>query len=217
MNAIKTNTIRVSARNNPFAVQRTDAIPFDFGETPFDNLESFYRHVKQFGFRGAIVGKHGRGKTTLLCDFHSFLCQKGTDSELVFIPRDKVLQYQAIKDAVKSGFGGSIVLIDGLERLSFFTRQRLLSRSRSFGGFIATTHRISRLRKLIHCSTSEQTLASVLHSLSLSQPEITNMSVHLFSKHRGNIRFILRDLYDQFADGKLSCNRALNLKRHIEN
>lgn len=204
MNAIKTNVTRVSARNNPFSVQRTDAIPFDFAETPFEDVQAFYRHAKQLDCRGAIIGKHGRGKTTLLCDLHSFLCQNRIESELVFLPREKVLQSDAITNTIKRGASGAIILIDGMERLPLFVRQKLLSDSKSFRGFIATTHRISRLRSLIRCRTSQRTVASVLDSLDLNNPEITTTSRLLFAKHRGNIRFVLRDLYDQFADGEFN-------------
>jgi hypothetical protein len=37
----------------------------------------------------------------------------------------------------------------------------------------------------------------------MSQPDIIASSAQLFPKHRGNIRFVLRELYDQFADGKI--------------
>lgn len=202
MNAINQKLNYVSARDNPFAVQRTDAIPFDFSETSFACIESFYHHVQQFDFRGAILGKHGRGKTTLLCDLHSFLCQQGIRSELVFLPREKHLRRQSIDNTIQRGLSGSIILIDGLERATFLARQRILFRSKRYGGFIATTHRPSRLRTLLHCRTSQQTLITTLESLELNRPEIVTAALPLLSKHCGNIRFVLRELYDQCADGK---------------
>jgi len=203
MNAISQNSNLVSARNNPFAVQRTDAIPFDFSETNFANVESFYHHVRQFNFRGAILGKHGRGKTTLLCDLHSFFRDQGINSELVFLPRERQLQRESIDEFVQRGLGGSIILVDGIERASFLARQRVLSHSKQYGGFIATTHRTSRLRTLLHCRTSQQTLIATLDSLGLNQPNIATAALPLLSKHGGNIRLVLRELYDQYADGKL--------------
>jgi hypothetical protein len=193
----------ISAKNNPFVVQRTDAIPFDFQETPFLNMEAFAQHVESNKFRGAILGRHGRGKTTLLCDLHSFFRQQGIESELVFLPRERSLQKGNLDNAIQRGESGAIVLVDGLERLPFWTRQRFIGHTKSFAGFIATTHHRGRLPTLLHCRTSQQTLASVLESLGVNQPEIVASSVPLFSKHRGNVRFVLRELYDQFAEGKI--------------
>ena len=203
MNPINQNSNCVSARNNPLAVHRTDAIPFYFGETRFASIESFYLHVQKFSFHGAILGRHGRGKTTLLCELHSFLRDQEISSELVFLPRERQLQRKSIDDLIQHGLSGSVVLVDGLERVSFLARQRILSRSKRFGGFIATTHRPGRLRTLLHCRTSQQTMVETLDSLGLNQPNVITAALPLLSKHRGNIRLVLRELYDQYAGGKL--------------
>ncbi len=199
----KTTLRRVSAKDNPFAVHKTGAIPFDFQETPFANMKAFAMHTNSYNFHGAILGRHGNGKTTLLCDLNSWISDQDIDSELVFLPRERDLQRLAIETTVRRGQSGAIVLVDGLERLPFLSRQRLLHHSKSFSGFIATTHRSSRLRTLIHCRTTQQNLMAVLESLQLSQPDIVAAAETLFSKHRGNIRFVLRELYDQYADGKV--------------
>jgi len=200
---------RVCAKNNPFIVDRTDAIAFGFEETDFENIESFAKHAQTFNFRGAILGRHGRGKTTLQHDLHSWLCEHEIDCEFVFLPREKDLQTGAIENIMRRGQAGAIVLVDGLERLPFFRRQRLVNDSKSFAGFIATTHRPSRsissnrLQTLIRCRTSQRTLMAVLDSLELNRPEIRAAGIPLLSKHNGNMRLVLRELYDQYADGRL--------------
>ena len=205
MNQVETNVSRcVLAKDNPFNVQRTDAIPFDFRETHFENLKAFAKHVETFSFRGAILGDHGRGKTTLLCDLNSFFCEQGVDCELVFLPRETNLQRSAVQSLVRRGQGGAIVMIDGIERLSFLQRQQLIARSKVFAGFIATTHHFGRLRTLIQCRTSQRTLTAVLEALELNRPEIVTSATTLLSKHRGNMRLVLRDLYDQYADGHIA-------------
>lgn len=194
----------VSAKDNPFNVQRTDAIPFDFRETHFENIEAFAKHVETFCFRGAIVGGHGRGKTTLLCDLNSYLCKRGVDCKLVFLPRETDLQRSAVQNLVERGQGGAIVMIDGIERLPSIQRQQLIARSKVFAGFTATTHHFGRLRTLIQCRTSQRTLTAVLEALELNRPEIVTSATTLLSKHRGNMRLVLRDLYDQYADGHIA-------------
>jgi hypothetical protein len=194
----------VSAKDNPFMVQRTDAIRFDFRETDFSSVEAFAHHVETYKFRGAILGRHGRGKTTLLCDLNSHFCEQDVDSELVFLPRGTQLHQDAVADLVRRGEDGAIVLVDGLERLSFLRRQRLITHSRTFAGFIATTHRSGRLRTLIRCRTSQRTLMAVLDSLDLNRPKIARPALALLSKRKGNVRLVLRDLYDQYADGHIA-------------
>ena len=194
----------VLAKDNPFTVQRTDAIPFDFQETHFENIEAFAKHVEKSSFRGAIVGGHGRGKTTLLCDLNSYFCNQGIDCELVFLPRETDPQKEAVQNLVRRGQGGAIVMIDGIERLPFFQRQQFIARSRGFAGFITTTHHFGRLRTLIRCRTSQFTLTAVLDALELNRPRISMSATTLLSKHKGNMRLVLRDLYDQYADGHIA-------------
>ena len=95
-------------------------------------------------------------------------------------------------------------MIDGIERLSFFQRQQLIARSRVFAGFIATTHHFGRLRTLIRCRTSQGTLTAVLDALELNRSEIVTAATALLPKHKGNMRLVLRDLYDQYADGQIA-------------
>jgi len=205
VNQVETIVSRcVLAKDNPFTVQRTDAIPFDFRETHFENIEAFAKHAETFSFRGAIVGGHGRGKTTLLCDLNSYFCKQGVDCKLVFLPREIDLQRSAVQNLVRCGQGGAIVMIDGIERLSFFQRRQLIARSRVFAGFIATTHHFGRLRTLIRCRTSQGTLTAVLDALELNRPEISTSATTLLSKHKGNLRLVLRDLYDQYAEGHIA-------------
>ena len=192
---------RVVARENPFIVQRTDAIPFDFRDTPFDAIDDFAQHVSQFAFRGAIVGKHGRGKTTLLADLHRWLVQQSFDCELVYVARESELQTDLIAKLTRRGNEGAILLVDGLERLRFLTRNRLVWQSKSFGGFIATTHRTGRLKTLVRCRSSLATLQGILDSLGITDPGLRSKAISLWPRHQGNIRLVLRQLYDDVAEG----------------
>ena len=202
MNPASTAFSPVSARNNPFVVQRTDAIPFDFRDTPFDGMDDFFDHVSRSQFRGAIVGKHGRGKTTLLCDLNRALKDRNMDCELLFIPRNRAEQGELLGGSTEKGRRGTILLVDGIERLPFLRRQQLISESKRFAGFIATTHRRGRLPTLLRCQTSVETLMSILKSLGTNSQQTQSAARALLSTHRGNIRSVLRDLYDGFASGE---------------
>jgi len=201
MSPVDQKPARVSAKNNPFVVQRTDAIPFDFRDTKFEGMDDFFGHASGFGFRGAILGKHGRGKTTLLCDLNSHIQKRNHECELVFIPRDRNGQCNVIEEASKRGHEGAIILVDGIERLPFISRHRLISASKLFGGFIATTHRPGRLKTLVRCRTSPESLLGILESLGTTNPKLSAHAVSLWSAHRGNVRSVLRELYDLHSEG----------------
>lgn len=192
-----------SARENPFVVQRTDALPFDFRDTPFANINEFFEHVAGAGFRGAIVGKHGQGKTTLLCDLHSLMKKRDQDCELIFVPSDRSEQKAVIQNLIDRGCDGAVLLIDGLERVPFFARHHLVSSSKQFAGFIATTHFRGRLRTLVHCQSSPETLVGILQSLGTANENLVSRALDLWANHRGNVRSVLRDLYDLRAEGSI--------------
>ncbi len=204
MNQIAMTTDQcVLAKDNPFVVQRTDAISFDFAETDFEDIASFAHHVGTSNFRGAILGPHGHGKTTLLCDLQKWFLSQEIDCELVFLPREKAPRQATLAETIQRGRRGAIILLDGIERLPFVARQRLVGQSKSFNGFIATTHRRGRLPTLIQCRTSQRTLMAILDALELKRPEIRAAGIPLLSKYNGNMRFVLRELYDQYANGQL--------------
>ena len=193
----------VRAGDNPFVTQRTDAIRFNFCNAPFESIECFADHVESKNFRGAIRGQRGRGKTTLLCDLYHHLRKQDHDCELAFISREAELQKTDLATLNQRGASGAILLVDGIERLSLMARNRLLLRSRGFRGLIATTHRIGPLRTLAYCRTSPESLQSILDSLEVRDPQIRARANRLLPRFRGNIRQVLRQLYDEVAEGKL--------------
>ena len=52
--------------------------------------------------------------------------------------------------------------------------------------------------------TSESTLMAVLDALDLNRPTIARLAMSLLAKRKGKERLVLRDLYDQYADGRIA-------------
>ncbi len=62
------------ARDNPFAVQRVLTIRYRFLDGSWGDL---LERLAALGFRAALVGPHGHGKTTLLEDLGARLDGRG--------------------------------------------------------------------------------------------------------------------------------------------
>ena len=62
------------ARDNPFAVQRVHAIRYRLAGITWEEL---LERLAALGFRAALVGPHGHGKTTLLEDLGARLAEEG--------------------------------------------------------------------------------------------------------------------------------------------
>ena len=150
-------------------------------------------------YRAAIVGPHGRGKTTLLEDL---------------APRLEALGFRI----------RSVTLHTGERRLSREQRQTLFhhlsprgpslrrrrraarphrlagpaSRSQAAGGLLITSHRPGLLPTLLECETSPELLEGIVRDL-VGPRWTASRSEELFARHGGNVREALREMYDVWA------------------
>src|SRR6476659_9871071 len=68
------------ARDNPFAVPRLHAVSYRLMGTTWEELR---KRLAALRFRAAVVGPHGRGKTTLLEEMASRLAKRGLRTRTV--------------------------------------------------------------------------------------------------------------------------------------
>ena len=176
-------------------MKRIESIDFRFAK---GDWPSHFARLERLNFRAAIVGKKGRGKTTLLHQLHSRL----PDGCLVCLPHEKADHRRQLETALAAADRQRIVLIDGIERLTSQQRQLLLERCRR--GLVATLHHRWRLPTWIHCRTTPALMRQMLVELGLSDPEFEAAGRRSFIRSRGNIREALRLMYDQIADGHLT-------------
>jgi len=176
------------ARANPFAVSKILTIRYEPQSTTWDALLA---RLQLLGHRAAIVGPEGSGKTTLLEDLASHLSQK-------FSIRWFALTEDSPIPAVSDIDPDHLVMVDGADRFGWLTWQKLLRKKTR--GLIVTTHTPVRLNTLIQCSTTPELLSWINYKLIGEHAnEIEALSDRLFRKHRGNLRDVLRDLYDVWA------------------
>jgi len=186
------------ARENPLAVNRTSDIAFRFVQYDW---ELHLRRLRDLNFRAAIVGPQGSGKSTLLGELTDRLNAGSVPSHFVFLSQIREQHQPMLREAIKLSKQGHVLLVDGIERLSFFQRRNLIKRTRNSAGLIVTQHHTGKLPTWIKTETTPELMTAVLFDLKLEQPEILSAGEIAFAKHNGNIRNALRDLYDQCASG----------------
>ena len=187
------------ARDNPFATARVHGIRYRFRGEAWDNL---FRRLAALNHRGAIVGPEGAGKTTLLEDFEPRLLERGFKIVSLRLTRDTpTIDRGVLRELSLSISTQHFILFDGAEQLSRWSWWRFLQSIRRAGGLLITSHRPGLLPTLIECRTSQELLAGIVADLLQEPAERQHArAAELFSKHRGNLRDALRELYDVWSE-----------------
>jgi hypothetical protein len=187
------------ARDNPFAVDRVLSVRYQWVEGDIKLLVARLEHLS---YRAAIVGGHGTGKTTLLEDLETHLAGLGfrlthlrLDTEHRSVPRQRLWQLSATLDP------RDFVCLDGAEQLDPLRWMLFRWHTRHAGGLLITSHRSGLLPTLIECTTSPSRLERIISQLAPQpSPVPTPTAAELFTRHRGNLRGALRELYDLYAE-----------------
>jgi len=191
------------SRENPFCTRRIRpgavAYCFPAGVTAEDLIDRLRRNQWQ----GGIVGPHGSGKSALLARILTALEQAGQRAVLFELhdgerrlPRD----WRRIIVSPASP-APTIVVVDGYEQLSAWSRFYLkrYCRRRQLG-LLITSHAPMGLPEIFCTYSSLEMAINVVEQL-LQNERIkisTEIIDDLFSRHGGNIRELLFDLYDLY-------------------
>jgi hypothetical protein len=187
--------------NNPFASRRVrpGAIPFQF-PSGVDAAELVAR-LARLEWRGAIIGPHGTGKSTLLATLAPELARARRAVRSITLhngqrrlPQEFVATLQIDRDG--------LVVVDGYEQLSCWSRRRLQRRCRAVGaGLLVTAHGSTTL-PLLFRTAPDLKLAGRIVDRILAAPEHRTVAIasadvrRAWTKHGGNLREVLFDLYD---------------------
>jgi len=188
----------MNAATNPFRVQRTDALTYRPVGMSWSQI---IERGDMLRWRCAIVGPHGTGKTTLLHRLAEHFESNGLTPRHVFIndttPAPPHRQFIRWVDSLKSN---DMLLIDGAERLSRWTRRSLRTRTRHLAGVLLTMHRPAGWPTLIETRTTPALLDDLIDRLPDVDRRILAVDAReLFTRHRGNLRDVMRALYDVCA------------------
>jgi len=190
----------MTAGQNPFRASRIHALPFLWpqGES-WETLEARWREQ---GFKGALVGSHGNGKSTLLEEWMPRLEARGWSCQLLRLTEEAPRLPAGFRLAPAPAGRRRCLLLDGAEQLGFRGWQRFRRLTRRAEGLILTSHRPGRLPTLLDFQTDPARLASLLNTLldgDLSR--LPASPAALLAGHHQDVRLVFRHLYDVF-----SCN-----------
>lgn len=189
----------MEAKKNPFASHRVEALPY---RAKGVDLERLLDRLAALNWHAAIIGKEGRGKTTLLENLCDLAHAHGIRAELRYLSAerepDAAEEARAITEAVDPR---SVLFLDSVERLGRRGMNRLVAEFSGRAGLVVTRHtNWSSLPVLYECATDLLTTTSLVRDL-LGRPidDLLPEIERLFAAHRGDVRKVLADLYDRFA------------------
>lgn len=191
-----TSTARATVRpiDNPFRAQRTDALAF----VELDlSVLGVAQHLAKHKNRGALVGPHGTGKSTLLQALGDHLVPQGLSPLPLFMNSDERGTFPTVwRRTVANAHSNDLLLLDGYDLLPFWARAWVLYKSRAAGGLIVTSHRHTRLPTVAITRTSPALLEQLLHDLDPASARQIDARA-LWRQCQGNLRDALRLAYDQ--------------------
>lgn len=197
------------ARENPFRSTCLERLAY---RLPGGTWDEYWARLATLGYRAAIVGPEGTGKTTLLEHLarslptrgfrvhllrawpgHGYalpyrVADKTTPRDTPWPPADLVLDAR------------DLLLLDSAEQLSFLAWRRFRRQVANAGGLIITTHRAGRLPTWVRTRPTPALLADLVAEL-LGTPiwPGDDSPAALFAQHHGDLRACLRALYDRHA------------------
>lgn len=194
------------ARDNPFAVHRVLQFRYRLTEEGWSRLLT---RLESLRYRGAIVGREGRGKTTLLEDLAPRLESLGFRVRLGRVERGKRPLGRADWRLSRGLTRRDVVLLDSADELRLVSWLRWRWRARRAGGLIVTSRRAGLLPTAWRGETTPALLKEMMLALAgdrlsrwLPSPEA------LFARHQGNVRTALRELYDRCAEASEGTSAA---------
>jgi hypothetical protein len=194
------------ARDNPFAAQCVQAIAYRLSGSTWEELLD---RLATLRCRAALVGPHGRGKTTLLEELARRLDERGLRTRLIVLREgDRRLSWMQRETLFRSLTARDVLLVDGAEQLGRLAWLEIRTRSRAAGGLVITSHRPGLLPTLHECRTTPELLAGIVADLVEGERAgRLPPAEELLVRHSGNVRDALRELYD-FCAGLTSSPAA---------
>jgi hypothetical protein len=174
------------ASQNPFRTQRLHGLSYLLHECSWDQL---LQRCAVAEFRGAIVGRHGSGKTTLMSDLARRLRDAGETVTELFTNADTRLTLPSGWDTADVR---SIVIADGYDSLHPIHRFRML---RKYRRLIITAHARCALPTLYTCEARPEVLAWVATELTGTVMPV-EAAEGLLAMYEFNMRDAIRHLYD---------------------
>lgn len=185
---------------NPFSTRhiRPSALPHRF--PPGQTAQGLVELLRALGWQGEIVGPHGSGKSSLLCAIIPALAGAGRHAFLIELhdgQRRLPVDLRRVEDLTQD----TVVVVDGYEQLSSFSRWRLrrFCRRRRLG-LLVTSHQPTGLPLLCRTSVAPALAGEIVRVLLAGRNELVDADelARRLDAHRGNLRELLFELYDVY-------------------
>jgi hypothetical protein len=185
---------------NPFCTRRVrpGALPFIF--PPGQNAETLVDRLRQLGWWAEIIGPHGSGKSALLATLMPAIERAGLRTVLVELhDAERRLPLDLARERRLDP--PSVLVVDGYEQLSFWSRLVLKRFCRRRGvGLLVTAHVPAGLSTLHRTAATLGLAEQIVAELMTGQerPFTTREVAGCFSRRDGDLRETLFDLYDLY-------------------
>ena len=186
------------ARDNPFSTDRVLKVRYRPRGWTWDELLD---RLAALQYSAAIVGPEGRGKTTLMEDLEPHLRARGFDVKHLRLTRERrKFDPGWLRDFFATVTSKDILLFDGAEQLTRLAWWRFRRRALSLAaGLVITSHRPGLLPTLVECDTDADLLRGIVNDLLPDPAAPETDAADLLTRHDGNVREALRELYDRHA------------------
>ncbi len=188
----------LTAGDNPFRVERLHNLEFQLTGETWDGLCA---RLESLGFRAAVVGPHGHGKTTFLRSFARRLEARGFGVRRLFLSEEHPhFEARFLRELARTITERDILFLDGAEQLGWLAWRRFLRTARGAQGILITCHRPMHFPTLLECRTSPELLAALLRDLDVERclPPDFDLGKAL-AERNGSIRDVFFALYDRLA------------------
>ena len=176
--------------DNPFASRRIDDLSFRFAHLDWAELLDA---LALNNGRGAIVGPHGSGKTTLA---ETLARRVGGDIVKIHLGTDTRRPLTStIRSLPPIVEPRHTIVLDGAEQLRPVAWWRTWRQLRPAGTVVITSHKPGRLPMIHECRTSSALLTELATELDPTVAETVDLD-ELFRRHDGDIRLCFHELYD---------------------
>lgn len=187
-------------RSNPFSTRFIRPGAIDYRFAPGEDADVLVARLAEFCWRGQIVGPHGSGKSTLLATLAEPLARAGRRLWTIGL-HDGARRLPAGWVVRATRAAANLIVVDGYEQLSAWSRLTLQARCRRRGwGLLVSAHRDVGLPTLKVASPKLETAQRVVAHL------VSGHDAHLapelvaacFASSGGNLRETLFALYDRW-------------------
>ncbi len=189
----------MKARNNPFSSRNVEALTFRHAYIRFHEI---MHRLKNMSYRASIIGPKGSGKTTLIEQIGKELAGEGFHIKHLCLTIEKSkLSRSFLRNFYADLSPNDAILLDGAEQMPWLQWIFFNLKTKKAGALIITSHIPGLLPELLHTSTSPDLLHGLVFELLGKDAMISRSYLeNLFFSHNGNIRLVLRDLYDTWSE-----------------